>query len=171
MEALGTALLLQNLQLNYWAITSLCKLLKIETVQVVKLMLTGLAVSSYGQLVRYSWLYSNLIASLSNENIWKARGYWGQGVGVKILWTDKDGAVSTELELLMLLMLYLYCDYFGIQQSKGTFYKLSSYRWKKEVFSGSIGHGCKLDRQFSNIPVYLVPLETSDQVQIRCFQE
>lgn len=69
MEALGTALLLQNLQLNYWAITSLCKLLKIETVQVVKLMLTGLAVSTYGQLVRYSWLYSNLIASLSNENI------------------------------------------------------------------------------------------------------
>lgn len=69
METLGTALLLQNLQLNYWAITSLCKLLKIETVQVVKLMLTGLAVSTYRQLVRYSWLYSNLIASLSNENI------------------------------------------------------------------------------------------------------
>lgn len=93
-------------------------------------MLTGLAVSTYGQLVRYSWLYSNLIASLSNENIWKARGCWGQGVGVKILWADKDGTGSMELELLMLLMLYLYCDYFGIQQSEGTFHKLSSYRWK-----------------------------------------
>lgn len=29
---------------------------------------------------------------------------------------------------MMLLMLYLYCDYFGIQQSEGTFHKLSSYR-------------------------------------------